>query len=446
MTLVVLSVSLGTAVGEDAVLKAKPVLDTAVAGVPVVVALTYQNQTTEEVSVPILIDGYMFFIRWHWKAPNGDSYRVTVRDLHYRAIPEPAVPARVVLSPGQQRTWYSVVPTPKSFGTEKTWKLEVTVTDYDPLNPPLKETTASVSFSCRDLDAGSLLETLGSTWAQAAMIGPAGKLLSEEQLQIVKRQYARGDVLATLVLFSDAIDNKLLIGDYWEELEAAPAEARCLRNYLMWTDSTQHWWSLPEKERDALLAATAGDDSLFVSELRQNLLQPSRSGSERSFTGPVTKPSPPMELIDSGSDGAATDVFSPAELEAARTTAESFAGVFRERAEEEFARLLLPRERLSEILSPAALEGKDVDSLYGKMVSANTERFREFRAMCGDLSKITSLEFHPGMAAKSTFFRPEIRAMKNSFVVLSYANRVRIAIKIETMVLVEGKSYISEID
>ena len=36
--------------------------------------------------------------------------------------------------------------------------------------------------------------------------------------------------------------------------------------------------------------------------------------------------------------------------------------------------------------------------------------------------------------------------MKNSFVVLSYSNRVEIKIKIEEMVFVNGKCYIVEID
>ena len=98
------------------------------------------------------------------------------------------------------------------------------------------------------------------------------------------------------------------------------------------------------------------------------------------------------------------------------------------------------------ILSQKALEGNEIDSIYAKMVSVNTQRFTEFRSMCGDLSKMSSITFQPGHAVKSDFYAPGVRAMKNSFVVLAYANRVEIKVKIEEMVFVGGKCYIVEID
>jgi hypothetical protein len=46
----------------------------------------------------------------------------------------------------------------------------------------------------------------------------------------------------------------------------------------------------------------------------------------------------------------------------------------------------------------------------------------------------------------SDFYAPDVRVMKNSFVVFAYANRVEIKVKIEEMVFIDGKCYVMEID
>ena len=140
------------------------------------------------------------------------------------------------------------------------------------------------------------------------------------------------------------------------------------------------------------------------------------------------------------------DTFSEAELEAAKATGESFAKLFRDRDDDRLGLLLVPKGSLAAILNPKVLAGKDIDSLYANMVMANTQRFTEFRAMCGDLTKMSSIRFQPGQTVSSDFYAPGVRVMKNAYVVLAYANRVEIKVKIENMVFVGDRCYIVEID
>ncbi len=141
------------------------------------------------------------------------------------------------------------------------------------------------------------------------------------------------------------------------------------------------------------------------------------------------------------------DVFSKAELEAAKATGKAFAKLFRDKDEDGLGLLLVPKELFVNALSPKAFEEKEIDPLYAKIVSANTQLFTEFRAMCGDLSKMSSITFQPGhVVAKSYLYAPGVRGIKNSYVVFAHANRVEIKVKIEDMVFVCGKCYIVKID
>ena len=138
--------------------------------------------------------------------------------------------------------------------------------------------------------------------------------------------------------------------------------------------------------------------------------------------------------------------FSDQELVAARTTGESFGELFRKNDEDNLALLLLPKDAIGKVLNAKVLADNDADALYTKMVMANTQRFREFRSMFNDLSKTDIFTFHAGHMAKSKFYADDVRMMKNSFVTLAYANRVEVKIKIEEMVVVDGKFFIVEID
>ena len=92
-----------------------------------------------------------------------------------------------------------------------------------------------------------------------------------------------------------------------------------------------------------------------------------------------------------------------------------------------------------------ALEGTDADSLYAKMVAANTKRFAEFRATCGDLSNMP-MRLQLGEWDKSGFYAPGVLVIRNSHIVFGHTNRIQIKVKIEEMVLVEDKCFIATID
>jgi hypothetical protein len=138
--------------------------------------------------------------------------------------------------------------------------------------------------------------------------------------------------------------------------------------------------------------------------------------------------------------------FSESELAAAQSTGETFAKLFRSRDEDGLGLLLVPQADLPSVLSPRILDGKDIDSLYVKFVSGTTQRFIEFRDMCGDMSKLSAVSFQPGYLVESESHAADVRVMRNSFVVFAYANRVEIKVKIEDMVFVDGKCYILAID
>ncbi|MDP7014844.1 MAG: HEAT repeat domain-containing protein [Pirellulaceae bacterium] len=134
------------------------------------------------------------------------------------------------------------------------------------------------------------------------------------------------------------------------------------------------------------------------------------------------------------------------ELAAAQRTGRAFADLFRENNEDDLALLLVSQDALAEIIDAGVFERAGGEALYGKMTAANTKRFREYRTMFNDLSRATIVRVEPGRLGVSEFYAPGVRMLKNSYVTLAYANRVSIKLKIEEMVLVDGKCYIVEID
>ena len=142
----------------------------------------------------------------------------------------------------------------------------------------------------------------------------------------------------------------------------------------------------------------------------------------------------------------ATPGFSEQELTAAKVTGEAFAELFRKGDEDSLGLLLLPMDAIGKVLNAKLLKDNKPEALFEKLVTANMGRFREFPDMSADLSKTSTITFQVGHLVRSDFYADEVRVMKNSFVVLTYGNRVEIKIKIEEMVFVNGKCYIVEID
>ena len=128
--------------------------------------------------------------------------------------------------------------------------------------------------------------------------------------------------------------------------------------------------------------------------------------------------------------------FSEEEVAAAKLTAESFGKMFLAQDEDTFASLLLPKGAVGTVVSRKFLEDSSEEQIYLKMVKANLTRFKELRSLLGDTSKLSVSSFKLGSASQSATYAPKVRVMKNSYVVLAYANRVIVKIKIEEMVYV----------
>ena len=138
--------------------------------------------------------------------------------------------------------------------------------------------------------------------------------------------------------------------------------------------------------------------------------------------------------------------FSPQELAAVEETVKAFGKLFQNKDEDQLALHIVPKDSLTKIVSPELLQSTDPDSLYGKIVSSNVQRFIALRAMCGDLSKINAVSFQPGTAVESKFYAAGVKVMKNAHLVLADADRLEIKIKIEALVFVGEKCFIAKID
>jgi hypothetical protein len=138
--------------------------------------------------------------------------------------------------------------------------------------------------------------------------------------------------------------------------------------------------------------------------------------------------------------------FSEQEVAAAKQTAESFGKMFLAQDEDQFASLLLPRKAMVQVVNREFLKESSAEQLYRKLVQVNLARFGELRSMLGDTSKLLVSGFESGDVSQPATYAPNVRVMKNSYVVLAYANRVIVKVKIEEMVYVDGQCYIVELD
>lgn len=132
------------------------------------------------------------------------------------------------------------------------------------------------------------------------------------------------------------------------------------------------------------------------------------------------------------------------ELAEVRTTAQAFGQLFIEDDEDRLGNLLLPRSAVATVFHESVLHSED--ELYRQLVSANFQRFRELRATFNDLGHFEVQDVQPGFVVQPAEFAPQTRVLKNTFVTLAYANRLILRIKLETVVLHEGRCFIVEID
>lgn len=231
-------------------------LGTARSGTPVVVELCYFNRTKDDLIVLDLIDPFLAVTSWKWESASGSRYVVSLADLHFLVLPEPGRPQEILIHSGESYKWYASIPTPSRFGNEPC-TLCLSVTD-----PFRKRTdTAELRFKGSDAELRCVVDKLGPTWAQAAVLelyptrDVFRQLAEANQMRIVEQCSKSGDRAADLILYARAITQKRDIARRWQGLENAPDEIRCLRNYLLFYPMQYNAGTPSDEDAEALLAA-----------------------------------------------------------------------------------------------------------------------------------------------------------------------------------------------
>ena len=235
-------------------LKLEPVLSTSLSGIPVVVQLTYRNGSQVNVETWPLRDGYMDWISWHWASDGRESYQVTLKDLHFGAIPAIGLGLKTIIKPGQKRGWYSTIPTPSKFGDGVKWTLTATVKNLE--NPEEAQRVAATIVG-RDPAVSVAADRLGASWAQAGLLEwPRDDVMyqftRDKKLGILEECSRKGDRAADLILFSRALYEKIGVVRRCQALEDAPDEIKCLRNYLLFRPLEDVRGVITEGEAEAI--------------------------------------------------------------------------------------------------------------------------------------------------------------------------------------------------
>lgn len=238
-------------------------LETARSGTPVVVELGYVNRTTSDVVVLDLVDPFLAITSWKWESASGSRYGVSVKDLHFSVLPESARPQDVVIHAGERHTSYASIPTPPQFGDEA-WMLGLTV--FDPFRK--RTDTAQLRFKGSDDGPRCVVDRLGLTWAQAAVLelyptrGVLRQLAEMNKLSIVEQCSKAGDRTADLILYTQAITQRRDIAPHWKALETAPEEIKCLRNYLLFYPLQYTAGVLTDEDADAIVSSVSPQSPL----------------------------------------------------------------------------------------------------------------------------------------------------------------------------------------
>jgi hypothetical protein len=139
-------------------------------------------------------------------------------------------------------------------------------------------------------------------------------------------------------------------------------------------------------------------------------------------------------------------VLEKTESAALETFACALADAFLKNDESAFQALIVPAEVLSKILSPEFLKGTPVD-LHRLLVEGNLQRFREFRGHFQDLKgfeyRLDDLGYRETNAA---LYSEPRRALHNTYITVAYAHRLILKIRVEDVVLVDGKCYLFKLD
>jgi len=137
--------------------------------------------------------------------------------------------------------------------------------------------------------------------------------------------------------------------------------------------------------------------------------------------------------------------FTEEELSAAKSVVEHFGNVFLHDGGEELSEITIPSEAIGRMIvreKPSV----EVAKIHQQIIEGNLLRFKEWRAMFADLSKLTVQGFEPGYLLKADYLADDARVMHNAYAVLGYANRIIIKLKIEDLFFYGGKWYIVKLD
>lgn len=151
-------------------------------------------------------------------------------------------------------------------------------------------------------------------------------------------------------------------------------------------------------------------------------------------------------LIVLGAHGvAAKTPLTPADVSAIEVTAKAFAAAFKDNDADTFQKLLITHTAFADIV-PANSIGANT---YNELIAGNLACFKEWRSAFSDLKQYDvywKIIVLPGeRSAHKVWISPEA-VIHNTFVELHYANRIKITLKLEDLVLAGGKCHILQID
>jgi hypothetical protein len=148
---------------------------------------------------------------------------------------------------------------------------------------------------------------------------------------------------------------------------------------------------------------------------------------------------------------AAEDARQPAVLSAEQKkafaeTCEALAQSFLKNDKDAFQKLLIPIDQMGAVFSPELLNS-GAEQLHEKIVAGDLNRFAELRARFSDLS---GFEFSSGTVgyplSRADVYLQATPVLENSYFIIAYANRLVLNVKLEELVYVGGKYYLTKLD
>ena len=141
----------------------------------------------------------------------------------------------------------------------------------------------------------------------------------------------------------------------------------------------------------------------------------------------------------------------PAELSENETKAfesmcKAFAESFLKGDEDGVRKVCIPQDLVLEVFSPKLLQNGR-NPLHKMIVEGNTKRFNEYRRKLGNLEGFKYLRAEHGyrLIKSETYSAPRL-VLKNSYVVMAYANRLIVKVKLEDLVYIGGKYHLTALD